>query len=670
MFKCGTIKEGKKKMIACMLAAALAVTGFALSGTACESQADSAGSSTQYVLYQDDEALTAMVDDVSSIKEYKAYTDGEYQEVKLNGDSVEFSGTGATVNGSDILISEAGTYVFSGTLNDGAIIVDSEEEENVVIVLNGADIICNDGAPIYVKNCGKNVVLSLVPGTENSVTDGAAYTYEYAQTTTDSETGEESTQPSGAIFSKADLRINGSGKLTVKANCNDGIVTKDDLEIAEATIVIDAADDGIVGKDSVAVKSGSITVTSGGDGIKSTNDENEEKGYVVIAEGSFKINSGADGIQAETVLMTLGGNFDITTGEGASAAVNRGREGFMPGALTGTVNGGQQGRMPQQNLQGGQNQTGGMQMMPQMPQMAQGQQTAGTVSSAAMTNNAEAATASDDSDMKALKAGTKLLVQDGDFNINSQDDALHSDGYLATAYGNYTIAAGDDAIHAENSLDIYDGTFKITQSYEGIEAANITIAGGDIDLKASDDGINASADSGQASLTIKGGKMNVDAAGDGIDVNGSATMTGGTVAVSGSTDNGNSALDYDGNFEVKGGTLLAVGSSGMAQAPNDGTTVYTVSTPVNTQQAGTEVSLVDSAGNVVFSFTAEKQFSHIILSSDVIKEGGTYSIKAGTTELATFTANDVVTNLGGAGQMFGPGRQMNRPAGGGTQQNG
>ncbi len=688
MFKCGTIKEGKKKMIASMLAATLAVTGVAVSATACESQADSVAG-TQYKLYQDDEALTAMAEDVNSIKEYKDYTDGEYQEVTLNGDSIEFSGTGAAVNGSDIVISEGGTYVFSGTLNDGAIIVDTEEEKNVVIVLSGASITCNDGAPIYVKNCGKNVVISLVPGTENSLTDGASYTYEYADTTVDSETGEESTQPSGAIFSKADLRINGSGKLTVKANCNDGIVTKDDLEIAEATLVIDAADDGIVGKDSVAVKSGSITVTAGGDGIKSTNDEKEDKGYVVIAGGSFKINSGADGIQAETVLMTLGGDFDITTGEGASAATKQGKEDFMPGGF----NGSQQGQMMQENEQNGQNRVGRMQMTPQMqPQMQQGQppqmqQKVDKVSSATpkaesnstdRTNKTKAAaqtdaakvnstlpeSTSDESSMKALKAGTKLLIQDGNFNINSQDDALHSDDYLATAYGDYTIAAGDDAIHAENSLDIYDGTIKITQSYEGIEAANITLTGGDIDLKASDDGINASADSGNAVLTISGGDINVNADGDGIDVNGSVTMTGGTVAISGPTNNGNGALDYDGSFEVTGGTLLAVGSSGMAQAPNGGTSVYTVSTAVDPQQAGTEVSLVDSDGNTVFSFTAEKQFSHIVLSSDVIKKGETYSIKAGDSALATFTANDVVTNLSGGNQMFGPGQQMNSPAGG------
>ena len=712
-------------MLVSMLAASLAVSGFAVSATACEAQAASADGDMKYVLYQDDENLTAMVEDVNSIKEYKDYTTGEYEEVKLNGDSIEYSGSGATVNGSDIVISAAGTYVLSGTLNDGAIIVDSAEEKNVALVLNGANITCKDGAPIYVKSCGKNVVLSLAPGTENTVTDGASYTYEYVTTSTDYETGEESTQPGGAIFSKADLRINGTGKLTVKANCNDGIVSKDDLEIAQATLVIDAADDGIVGKDSVAVKSGSITVKAGGDGIKSTNDEKESKGYVVIADGTFKIASGADGIQAETVLMTLGGTYDITTGGGTEAASKQGKDEFGPGGQMPQMNGSQQGQIqgqppqmpqmngnqqgqnqgrppqpPQMNGQQGQNQG----QPPQMPQMNGNQQgqmqghppqmqktvagadatTGATVKSATrnaqsmvkngtratdLINNktdgqkagTDSTTATEETSMKALKAGTKVLIQAGDFTINSQDDALHSDDYLASAYGTYNIQAGDDAIHADNTVDIFDGEVNITKCYEGIEGATITLTEADIDLTASDDGINASSDiNGGALLYIKGGNIDVNADGDGIDINGSGYMTGGTVAVSGPTNNGNGGLDYDGEFEVTGGTLIVAGSSGMAMAPNGDTSVYTVATNVDTQQGGTEVSLVDESGKTVLSFTPEKQFSHVVISSALIEKGKTYTIKAGSTKLATFTANQVVTNLGG-GQMFGPGQQTWRP---------
>ena len=200
--------------------------------------------------------------------------------IRLEGDAITLDGSGATVKGTTVTITSAGTYSISGTLSDGQIVVDTQDEDKVVLVLNGADITCSTSAPIYVVNAEKTVI-SLADGTENVVTDGETYVL----------TDTESDEPNAAIFGKDDLTINGTGSLTVNANYNNGIASKDDLKITGGQITVDAVNDGIKGKDSVAIKDGTIIINAGSDGIQSTNQEDAEKGVVAIEGGSLNITT-------------------------------------------------------------------------------------------------------------------------------------------------------------------------------------------------------------------------------------------------------------------------------------------------------------------------------------------------------------------------------------------
>lgn len=184
-------------------------------------------------------------------------------------------------------------------------------------MLNGATLHNSSSAPVYIKEAGK-VIMTLQEGTDNKITDGT--TYILADDTTD--------EPSAAIFSKADLTINGTGKLSVTASYKDGITSKDDLKIVSGTIEVQAADDGIVGKDLIAIQDGTMTINAEGDGIKSTNDEDADKGFIAITAGTFDIVAGNDGIQAETTLVADGGTFNLLTGGGnANAEVKTGDQG-------------------------------------------------------------------------------------------------------------------------------------------------------------------------------------------------------------------------------------------------------------------------------------------------------------------------------------------------------
>ena len=215
--------------------------------------------------------ISEITEKTAEIVPYASYKNDDYETIALKGSSISCSGSGAAADGSTVTITKAGTYVITGTLKNGQIIVDSEEDENVRLVLDNVSVTCSDGSPILVKNA-KNTIISLPSGTKNVLTDGSENKDEDA---------------TGTLFSKDDLWINGSGTLMINANYKDGISGNDDVEITETNIVINAADDGIAANDSVSVSSADLTITAAGDGIKTTNGSEIKKGYISIQSGSF-----------------------------------------------------------------------------------------------------------------------------------------------------------------------------------------------------------------------------------------------------------------------------------------------------------------------------------------------------------------------------------------------
>ncbi|MFP7288086.1 carbohydrate-binding domain-containing protein [Shouchella clausii] len=591
--------------------------------------------------------------------------------IAFSGTTVAVSGTGAAFADGVVKITAGGTYVLTGTLSEGQVVVDVQDDSNVQLVLNGADLHNSSSAPVYIKEAGK-VIMTLQGGTTNSVSDGKTYVFE--DETTD--------EPSAAIFSKADLTINGTGALTVEANYKDGITGKDDVKIVSGVIEVQAADDGIVGKDLVAIKDGSFTIRAEGDGIKSTNSEEADKGFIAISAGTFDIEAGSDGIQAETRLVADNGTYKILTGGGSGNAEVKAENDF--GGKGGGMFGGRDGQLPPDGTVPGEgtvppepsvgSQSG---LAPAAPQAADPAANNGAASAAPAANNGtegtapaasgsettqqadgngstdSTATESESASAKGLKAGGDLILNGGGYTIDSKDDALHSNSSVSVTGGEMEIAAGDDGVHADNVTAISGGKIDITKSYEGIEGGNIVISGGETHVTASDDGVNvaggndANAAAGTARqddfsstgshlLTLSGGYLYVDAAGDGLDSNGSITMSGGTVVVNGPTNDGNGALDYDGTFEITGGDLIVAGSAGMAQAPSDESGQPAVSmTFTESQKTGTLVHLQDTAGNTIATFAPAKDFRSVVISSSKLKVGTTYTLSTGGTSTGT-----------------------------------
>ena len=281
----------------------------------------------------------------------------------------------------------------------------------------------------------------------------------------------------------------------------------------------------------------------------------------------------------------------------------------------------------------------------------------------------------------ALSGKDSIRVAGGTLNLTAEKDALHSSnaddtkkGYIYIEGGSFTINAKDDGIHADTDLYIKDGNINIESSYEGLEGNTITIDGGDIKVTSSDDGLNAASGSDDSTeesqgmfangphtddpnasdstavVFINGGTLTVNASGDGLDSNGTLTVTGGTVYVAGPSDNGNGALDVGTEATITGGTVIATGGSGMAVNFSSNSTQGSMLVGVN--QTSDAVTLIDSSGNEIATFSPNKAYNSVVISTPEVKSGSTYTIKTGSN--STSVTMDAITYSNVSGGMGSP----------------
>lgn len=581
----------------------------------------------------------SVVSDLFSDRDLEGEIPDPDAEIGLTESGIAIDGNGVSAQGSDIIITEEGIYHFSGTLNDGQIIVNADSQAKVQLVLDNASVTCSDSSAVYVQNADK-VFITVPEGCESTLSDGETYTY----------TDASANEPDSAVFSTDSLTINGGGTLNINGNYNEAVTSKDDIVITTCTLNITSKVNAVKGKDYVAVSGAEINIEAGGDGIKSTNIDEEGLGFVYVQDGNITINSAEDGIQADGEFICDGGTFDITSGGGSANAQPRNGNDFGGGF--------------RRDMQ-------------------------------TETTETEDTTIS----CKGIKGSAGIFIRGGCFNIDSSDDAVHSNSYTLVSDGTLTLSSGDDGIHSDAQLDFTGGDITISESYEGIEAAVINAAGGNIDLKASDDGFNAGDGTAQGGmgtysdgvmLNISAGTLIVDAGGDGLDSNGNMTISGGTVLVNGPTNDGNGALDGNGEMVCHGGIVVAAGSSGMAEYPGNSSTQNVMSATLDsTQQANTLVTLCGNDGEEILSFVPAKTFNSIVISTPDIVTGETYTLYTGGTsdaselgglyekggykndgtEAGSFTAEGTVSfiggsqgmmnhggNFGGGGKDFGGGR--------------
>lgn len=222
--------------------------------------------------------------------------------ISLEGTTVTITGDGAEFENGKVVITKAGEYTLSGTLDDGQIFVNATKSDKVYLILNNVDIKCSTSAAIYIACADKTTIIAN-SGTTNKLTDGKSYKFDSVED-----------EPNACIYSADDMTIKGEGVLNVVGNYKNGISSKNDITIKELTLSVDAYNTAIRGKDSIEIESGKITIESNNDGLKSTNAEEAGKGYILITGGDITIDAGDDCIQSETDVTVSGGKIKATAG--------------------------------------------------------------------------------------------------------------------------------------------------------------------------------------------------------------------------------------------------------------------------------------------------------------------------------------------------------------------
>lgn len=593
-------------------------------------------------------ALAAGMLPTSACAVSSAYTSSNATLISFTDSAVTADGaySGYEIEGTDVSITAAGTYVFSGDCDDGSITV-KKGVTGVTLVLNGLTLTNADSAAITLNKTAEAALIAAA-GSENTVADTAGANDENAAV---------------KVKSGASLLLSGTGTLTACGNTKNGIKGASDavITVDELTLNIEAADDGLSCDDELTIKGGRVNITAGGDAVKASPDTDDAEnpdttslGNVTVSGGTMTLTAANDGVQADGDLTISGGTFAVTANGGHTTAL-----------------------------------------------------------------------IDDSASCKGLKARKTLTVSGGTVNVDSADDALHANDVTVSG-GTLTLASGDDAVHADNDLVVgvqgssstSNPKIDITASYEGLEGTTVSVYSGDIDVAASDDGVNAAnSDLGERSdkyaINIAGGDLYIDAGSDGLDSNNDITMTGGKVEVYGADAMMDAAIDYDGTFTLSGGTLFGAGmepgagtqayvavgetspsgghggmggGQGMTRPDKtDGSTM----TPPDGQQSGTRpekpsgdkngwtggkgqsanresalgikegsvITVQDASGKTLYTATALGSMSSVIFSSADIKEGETYTVLVDGASVGTATAKLGTSSSDGG--SFAPGQNQN-----------
>ena len=526
------------------------------------------------------------------------FTDRDYRtkytgaaRIQLQGNGAQTDSESVTVSGSTVTIAGEGTYLLSGTLEDGTVIIDAGEQDKLQLVLDGVNIHSKTSAALNVQQADK-VFLTLAPGSENSLTANA----------------------DAALFSRQDLTVNGTGSLTVTSPEGHGVVCKDDLVFTGGNCSVTAASHALDVNDSVRMTGDTVlSLNAGKDGIHCENADQPEKGFVHIAQGTVTVEAQGDAVSAGAYANILDGTFTLTAGGGSVNGTKESSDQF------GGFMGGRPGnRQPRQETASTQDSTS-----------MKGLKAAGDV---AISGGTFVIDSADD----AIHSDGSVTVNGGSFDIKTGDDAFHAEDNLTFTEGQINVRESYEGLEA-HKVAVSGGQLLIHANDDGLNAAGGQdesgfTGGRDGMFGGGRPGGHFGSGSSDGVIEISGGKLAIYASGDGMDANGSIAISGGEIYVTNPRSGDTSVLDSDTGATITGGRFIGVGASMMmAQSFDASSSQGVLACSVGNQSAGTPLTITDEQGNTLISLKTEYDCVLVIISTPEIIKGQTYTLTLGST---------------------------------------
>ena len=571
-------------------------------------------------------------------------------------------------------VKEDSVYSVSGKLR-GCIVIDVGDAYKFDLELQGFSLVSSDANPIFVAS-GDEVSITAKSEFEN-------YIYDIREAIDDT----DETLYSGAIHSMVDLEICGKGSLTLVSENNNGIHSKDDLQVKNLTLLVACTDNALKGNDSVEITNGNTTlIAAQGDGIKTTNSDISEKGNqrgtVSISGGIHSIYAACDGIDAAYNVIVDGETTELNiytdkysnyssevtavdenlyyirfTSNSYKYSVkyyNSDDDYFWVNAeYHSTASGGRYNyyyySFPKIS------EYSKMQFFMYSSDMEQSQDEEYLVGSDYLTPNAGydtfALTSQGNSLMYQWTNYTTSVQESGfgggmgghggmggrggmggmnDGNTDKGDystKGIKAGNEITINAGSISIKSYDDAIHANNDTSLENGE---------TPTGNVTVNGGAVTVYSNDDGLHA-----DGTLTIADGTVSVLNSYEGLEGT-RVIISGGNVTVVSSDDGINGTATSDTSIEISGGTIY-VNCTGDGIDSNSRTSykgivfsggnTVVISNSQNNSAIDTEQGYSYTGGSVVAimpsrGMTSEathcSNFSSIGKSSDVSLNAGAY----------------------------------------------
>lgn len=455
----------------------------------------------------------------------------------LNNENTTINGEGASFSDSVLTISKSGSYLLKGRLSNGQIVVDLKEPGGRIFLhLGGITLRSSADSPLCVLSSGGEAHIVLNDNTENELSDNSGETARFKN---------KNNYTPAVVFSKSNILFEGEGTLKISAKYKKGIYGEKEVQVLGGNINIESADDALGAKNGIAFKSGTLNAVSKGAGLRTGNGD-AGKGSIAVFGGSFKIESALDCIKSASNLVISGGNFDLSSGGGSTGkAEKKDRNEALPGVKSAIASSGEQ-----------------------------------TI---------------DINESKAIRAEKSIIVSNGEFAVNSLDDALYSGGKIHIADGNFDIKTDSVAFFADSQILISGGNIKADYCAEGIEAK---------------------------SVLIKGGSVYINAESNTFGEKGNVTQSGGTVVAFGAENGVNGKSSYT----VTGGTVLCGGDLPLRK----GTVKQSAELSVRaTFPSNTLFAVTDEDGRSLFCLSIPKNSKNIWFSGPELSKGSRYKIYSG-----------------------------------------
>lgn len=489
---------------------------------------------------------------VTSFQAQTSYDESHATQITLADQTATVTGQGASFSDQTVTITQAGTYVLTGSGKNIKLVVEAADTDQVHLVFQSLTLE-GEGTLLQV-NKAQEVVISLVEGSQNALTESQASDDEEVKAT---------------IHSQVPLTLNGTGNLTLTALTKNALEVEDDLKVLGGTYTVKAANHGFKAEGALDIEAATLTIEAGKDGLHAEHDETTERANISLNPTQLSIAATEDGVDAGNELTIKGGTITVSQSEeGLEARVIR--------QLGGDV----------------------------------------TIKSSDDGVNASAGSSSKTTDTSATSKTTDASATSNTADTSSSAGQATTDSGTTSSSASQATADPAATSQADQANKDKNATPPSPPAGQAPPQGGQPPQNGQGPGGMPPGGQEESDPSLQ--IILEGGTLTIDAEGDGIDSNGTVSISGGSLVVNGSVQGGNGPLDAAGDITITGGTVWALGTSDMLQGFAQGSTQASITANIAGTAGQTLIILDANGKEVVRQTASKDFKAVIMSSADLV----------------------------------------------------